>query len=140
MPQALKTLCLIHFWGWMNSLFPLLTLWGNKNWPPSIKMKKLENFQNKKILEGSLWSSWDALGTQSPLSHPILKLGDFPFLIFFLFTVLFLRGEVPRTLRRHVLSCDCRTVVLICSHQRQRLDASRDFWQHLRIPSLRTFV
>ena len=38
----LKTLCLIHFWGWMNSLFPLLALWGNKNWPPSMKMKKIE--------------------------------------------------------------------------------------------------
>ena len=60
--------------------------------------------------------------------------------IFFFIHSPLLRGEVPRTLRRHVLSCDCRTVVLICSHQRRRLDASRDFWQHLRIPSLRTFV
>ena len=33
------SLCLIHFWGWMNSLFPLLALRGNKNWLPSIKVK-----------------------------------------------------------------------------------------------------
>ena len=37
MPQALKPLCLIGFWNWKNSLFSLLALWGNKNWPPSIR-------------------------------------------------------------------------------------------------------
>ena len=31
MPKALKTLCVTQFWSWKNSLFPLLTLWGNKN-------------------------------------------------------------------------------------------------------------
>ena len=29
----------------MNSLFPVLALWGNKNGPPSMKVKKVENFQ-----------------------------------------------------------------------------------------------
>ena len=38
MPQALKTLCLIQFWSWKNSLFPLLALWGNKKWLPSMKV------------------------------------------------------------------------------------------------------
>ena len=27
LPQALKPLCLIHFWSWENSLFPLLAFW-----------------------------------------------------------------------------------------------------------------
>ena len=79
MPQALKTIFLIHFWGWENSLFPLLALWGNKNWPPSMKVKKLENFQNKKGLMGCKWSSLNAPGTENPLSHPLLGLGEFPF-------------------------------------------------------------
>ena len=47
MPQALKPLCLIQFWSWKNSLFPLLALWGNKNWLPSMKVKKLQTFENK---------------------------------------------------------------------------------------------
>ena len=34
MPHALKSLCLVHFWSWMNSLFSLLAFWGSKNWPP----------------------------------------------------------------------------------------------------------
>ena len=79
MPKALETLCLIHFWGWVNSPFPLLALWGNKNWPPSMKVKKLEIFQNKWGLKGCQWSSLNAQGTGNPLSHPILKLVEFPF-------------------------------------------------------------
>ena len=39
--------CPIQFWSWMNPPFPLLALWGNKNWPPSMKVKKMENFRNK---------------------------------------------------------------------------------------------
>ena len=49
MLQALKALFLIHVWGWMNSLFTLLALWGNKNWPPSMKVKKWENFLDKNL-------------------------------------------------------------------------------------------
>ena len=79
MPQALKTLCLIHFWGWMNSPFPLLALWGNKNWPPSMKVKKLKIFWEKMSPKGCKWSSLNAPGTENPLSHPILKLHEFPF-------------------------------------------------------------
>ena len=44
MLQALKALCLIQFWGWKNSLFPLLALWGNKNCPPSIKFGNFPTF------------------------------------------------------------------------------------------------
>ena len=47
-----ETLCLIQFWSWVNVLFPILALWGNKNWPPSMKVKKLENLQNKRGLTG----------------------------------------------------------------------------------------
>ena len=57
----------------------ILALWGNKNWPPSMKVKKFENFQNKSGSKGCKWSSLDVPGTQTPLSHPILKFGEFPF-------------------------------------------------------------
>ena len=74
LPQALKTFCLIQFWGWKNSLFPLLVLWGNRNWPPSMKVKKLETFWDK----SSKWSSLNAKLTEilfltlvgrTPFSH-----------------------------------------------------------------------
>ena len=76
---GLKTLCLIHFWGWRNSLFPLLALWGNKNWPPSMKVKKLEIFQNKRGLKGCKWSSLNAPGTENTQSHSLLGLEEYPF-------------------------------------------------------------
>ena len=77
MPQALETLCLIQFWSWENSPFPLLALWGNKKWLPSMKVKKLlkilikkrllamrvkkmNNFQNKMSWMGCNWSSLNA--------------------------------------------------------------------------------
>ena len=59
--------------------FPLLALWGNKNWPPSIKVKKLEIYRKVRGAKGCKWSILDAPGTQNPLSHPILELGEFPF-------------------------------------------------------------
>ena len=79
MLQALKILSLILFWGWENSLFPLLALWGNKNWIPSMKMKNLENHRDKMGLMGCKWSSLNAPGTENPLSHPILELEECPF-------------------------------------------------------------
>ena len=79
MPQALKTPCLIQFWSWMNPPFPLLALWGNKNWPPSMKVKKMEIFQNKRGLKGCKWPSLNAPGTEHPLPHPLLGLEEFPF-------------------------------------------------------------
>ena len=79
MPQALKTLSLIQFWGWVNSLFPLLALWGNKNWPPSMKVKKLEILHHKSGLKGFKWSNLNVPGTENPLSHPPFVLEEFPF-------------------------------------------------------------
>ena len=79
MAQTLKILCLLHFWGWKNSLFPLLALWGNKNWPPSMKVKKLKTFLSKGGLMGCKWSSLNTPGTGNPLSHQPFELGEFPF-------------------------------------------------------------
>ena len=59
--------------------FQLLALWGNKNWPPSMKVEKMENFQNKRCLMGCKWSGLNAPGTETPLCHPILRLDEFPF-------------------------------------------------------------
>ena len=59
--------------------FPIIGLWGNKNQPPSMKVKKLKIFWNKMGSMDCKWSSLNAPGTQTPLSHPILKLGEFPF-------------------------------------------------------------
>ena len=69
------------------SLFSLLALWGNKNWPPSIKVKQIENCQNKTGLKGCKWSTLKALGTQTPLSHSVLELD------FSLFSLLALPGN-----------------------------------------------
>ena len=79
MPQALKVATLIQFLSWVIPHFPLLALWGNKNWPPSMKVEKLEKFFHKMGLMGCKWSSLNAPGTEIPLSHSILKLGEFPF-------------------------------------------------------------
>ena len=54
-------------------------LWGNKNWPPSMKVKKLEIFCNKRGLKGCKWSSLNVPGTENPLSHPLFGLDEFPF-------------------------------------------------------------
>ena len=79
MPQALKPISLIHIGSWENSLFPLLALWGNKNWLPSMKVKKLEKFQNKMGLKSCKWSSLNAPDTQTPVSHPGWEKSIFPF-------------------------------------------------------------
>ena len=76
---ALKTRCLILFWSWENSLFPLLALWGNKNWLPSMKVKKLENYKNERGSTGCKWSSLNGPGIENQLSHPFLEFGEFPF-------------------------------------------------------------
>ena len=87
MPTALKSLCLIQLWNWKMSPLSLLALWGNKNRPPSIKVKQIENFQNKMGLKGCNWSSLKAPGTQPPLSHSVLELD------FSLFSLLALWGN-----------------------------------------------
>ena len=74
MPQALKPLCLVHFWSWENSPFSVLALWGNKNWPHSIKVKQFKNLRNIIGANGCKWSNLNAPGTQNPLSCPFLSL------------------------------------------------------------------
>ena len=61
------------------SLFSLLALWGDKNWPPSIKREQIENCRNKMGLKGCNWSSLNVPGTQTPLSHSVLGLDFSPF-------------------------------------------------------------
>ena len=51
------------------SQLPLLALWGNKNWLPTMKVKKWEIFQNKRGLRGCKLSSLNAPGSENPLSH-----------------------------------------------------------------------
>ena len=51
----------------------------NKNWPPSMKVKKFENVLSKSGSTGCNWSSLIAPGTENHLSHPILKLDEFHF-------------------------------------------------------------
>ena len=60
------------------SLFSLLDLWGNKNWPSSIKVKKIESVWNKMGLKSCKWLSLNAPDTQTPLFHSILEL-DYSF-------------------------------------------------------------
>ena len=55
----------------MNPPFPLLALWGNKNWPPSMKLKKLEIFWNKMGSMGCKWSNLNAPGTETTLNNPL---------------------------------------------------------------------
>ena len=79
MPQALRDLCLIHFWSWENSPFPLLALWGNKNGIPGMNVKKLEKFEDKNGSMGYKWPGLNAPGIKIHLSHSFLGLGEFPF-------------------------------------------------------------
>ena len=71
MPKVLKSHNLIQFWSWENSLFQLLALWGNKNWPPSMKVKKMELFLNKCGSKGCIWSSLNSPGNGNSLFHDI---------------------------------------------------------------------
>ena len=59
-----------------ESPFALL---GNKNWPPSMKVKKVQKYLSKSGSIGCKWSSLNAQGTENPLSHPLLGLEEFPF-------------------------------------------------------------
>ena len=49
-----------------------------KNWPPSMKVKKMETFHIKCGLMGCTWSCLNTPGTGNTQYHPILKLGEFP--------------------------------------------------------------
>ena len=82
MPQALQTLYpLSHhpLFGLEEFPFPIIGLWGNKNWPPSMKVKKMENFQNKRGLKGCKWSCLNTPGTENLLYHSLFGVGRIPF-------------------------------------------------------------
>ena len=72
MPQALKPLSLIHNEKGKFSQLPILALWGNKNWLPSMKVKKLKIFQNKMGLKGCKWSSLNATLCKLPIRALVL--------------------------------------------------------------------
>ena len=44
-----------------------------------MKVKMMENFQNKMGLKDCKWSSLNDQGTENPLSHPLLGLGELHF-------------------------------------------------------------
>ena len=50
--QALKVASLIQFLSWVVPHFPLIALWDNNNWPPSIKVRKSEKFIGQDGLDG----------------------------------------------------------------------------------------
>ena len=52
MSQALTTLCLIQCKSWMNPLFPLLALWGNKELASQYESEKVENPHGLNGLKG----------------------------------------------------------------------------------------
>ena len=66
MPQAPKPLCLNSVLKLGDFPFLISSLGSNKNWPPNTKVKKIEIFQNKMGLKGCIWSSFNAIGTQTP--------------------------------------------------------------------------
>ena len=76
MPQALKSICVIQFWSWVN--LPLLHLLGKKKWLPSIKVKRIGNFLDNIGWLGCKWTSSNAPGMKFHLCDSILKLGDSP--------------------------------------------------------------
>ena len=116
MPQELEPLCLIQFWSWMNPLFPLLALWGNKNWPSSMKVKKMQIFLNKMGWGGCQWSSLKAPGTQYPLCYPGFGVGIISFIpLIYIFwaksaerTLSFIFPEPCFTPRFHVIFFQAR--------------------------------
>ena len=64
--------------GWFP-LFPWLDLWGNKNWPPSMKVDELEIFKNKRALK---WCKWSRFECPSHWKHSFssnFKVGWNPF-------------------------------------------------------------
>ena len=79
MPQALKPLSLIQIGSCKNFPFPIISLWGNKNGLPSMKVKEFENVQSETGLKGCKWSSLNTPGTETHQNHLYWKLEEFPF-------------------------------------------------------------
>ena len=68
--QALKVASLIQFLSWVVPHFPLIALWDNNNWPPSIKVRKSEKFIGQDGLDWHDCKEEDvcaqALGSHAP--------------------------------------------------------------------------
>ena len=79
MPQALKNRCHTQVGRNPFSHFQPPPLWGNKNWPPSIKVEKFENLINKIGLKCCKWSSLNAPGTKKPVPCSGWENSTFPF-------------------------------------------------------------
>ena len=77
MSEAPKTLCLIHFLGWENSLFPLLALWGNKNWLSRMKVENLEKNSEQNGLKGLQVVQFECPRHWNPSVSSILGDGKF---------------------------------------------------------------
>ena len=81
-----------------------------------MKVKKLEIFQNKIGLKGCKWSSLNAPGTETPLSHPYWKLQEFPFSIFFyslVVTTKIIYNNGARGLKHSDRGIDLATTIVI---------------------------
>ena len=73
MTQVCKPFSVIHFLELEKFPFLIIGLWGNKNWPPCIKMRQMENYKNKLGLKGCKWSSLNDSGTQTLQSYEFLQ-------------------------------------------------------------------
>ena len=78
MPKALKPLCRIQFWNRKNSLFPQVTLWGNKNWPASMKVKRNWNLSEQNGLKGLQMVEFDCPRLSYPSVSSIFWWIPFP--------------------------------------------------------------
>ena len=106
MPQGQEPLCLIHFWRIPFSHFLPLQL------PPFLSSqckervhygrvgKKVGKFWNKISLTGCKWSSWNALESGSPVSHPFLSS----------FTPKFSSSALAAAIRRSLSCCSLSRV------------------------------
>ena len=79
MPQALKPLCLIHFW--VNPFFSFSALWGNKKWEPQYEAQEDKNFMEQHQLNRLGMVQFECPKYRNPfVSHPFV--GESIFLIF----------------------------------------------------------
>ena len=70
MPQAPKPLSLILFWSCENSLFQLLALWGNKNWPPQYEGEKVRTISEQKGLNLLQMTQFECPRPSNPSASP----------------------------------------------------------------------
>ena len=87
-----------------------------------MKVKKLENFQNKIGLKGCKWSSLKPPGTETPLSHAYWELGEFPFPM-----ISPLAGQTSfKYCRYNYLSCTSKEDILVGKATYGNLDGGHE--------------